>query len=66
MKRPRPERTFFYVDAIIGHRVLPLICELRDWIEYKRTYSDQDTPEAAKLGRAWHDHKVRVREAGKQ
>ena len=40
--------------------------DVRDYIDYRRAYVDQDSPEAAELDRAWHDHKVKVRKAGKQ
>ena len=42
-----------------------LIAEIRDYIDYRRGYVEMNSPEAEELGRAYHDHKIRVRNAGK-
>ena len=41
-----------------------LVEDVRDYSDYRRSFVDQASPEAAELGRAWHDHKLRVRESG--
>jgi hypothetical protein len=50
----------------LRHRIRLLIDDVRAHIDYRSAYVDQDSPEAAILDRAWHDHKVRVKKAGKQ
>ena len=48
----------------LKHRIKIFIEDAKDYVDYKRAYVDSDSPEAAELDRAWHDHKVKVRDAG--
>ncbi len=47
------------------NRVKWWIKDVKDWWEFKHDYVDMDSDEADELGRAYHDHKVRVRDAGR-
>jgi hypothetical protein len=47
-------------------RIRFLIEDLKDYFEYKHAYVNMDSPEAAELGRQYHDHKVKVRDAGRR
>jgi len=50
---------------MIKHRIKVLIKDIGDYVEYKRAFVPMNSPEAAELNRAWHDAKVRVRDAGR-
>lgn len=47
-------------------RVRNLIDEIKNHIEYKNGNVEMDSLEADCLAQAWHDHKVKVRDAGNQ
>ena len=71
MKAGRPDRASdqwrkgVMSGRTLRHRILLLVEDVRDYSDYRRSFVDQASPEAAELGRAWHDHKLRVRESGK-
>jgi hypothetical protein len=52
------------IGHLLRHLVARTRVEICDHIDYGRSYVHQDSPEGAAAGKAWHDHKVKVKNAG--